>query len=1235
MIKKKRIELLFNEILYYSKIFENNSYHDHALYSLFFQFYAELFKIGINSANFTLDEIVNDIIYPSNIIFYIGKNLGIIDNIQTSQNKDDLLLIKEFHFVKYIKLYRKITKENYVNTFIIFEKLFSDFQQNLMDIEDLDYLFHFLKEIIFKYDTNYIYIEIFLLNLEMINIKKEVLNYILDKTNIELFGDLFPILDKIFYDAINDKFSFRGIQNNKNYFQFNSDIFSEINNNCIKNEDTLGEMVFFYFENKVMNELNKKEKEERNYIERNIENLRYYLQFLEKNYYDIKKGNFLSIIFAVAFLKCYIYKVIKSIQENDENFRDFDYLFKDVLKFKENSSKISPFITSIKLYILKLLIYSNGNFSDIRELDLSKFWINDFKDKLDSIEKEFGFDYMLLPIQLDTNINIYNSIIQKFFNKQNIFNDKNIIKEINNNVDILYCLFANFHFSYFYNKNYFFSQEYDNAKHYYFSEIKDNYLKDELIKKIFDYFICLETKNIYKNFNYFNYDQILSLLISARFVISIISSKNEKCLFYNLLINVKETINNNKKYFNEYYLRDFDIEINNRRNINCLTYTIINYILLSHFFFGFKLNLIKYDDIKYVNLFKELKEKNEKETTDYLMAQLFKEFLFIKKILLPLLGINNIIIFMNSLFEEINKKLLIFQIDDDDEKIISNESSIDFIVNTVLINFSNLVNEYYAKGIKPFDENNNIVDKNEIVPVSDMYDMIMEKSEFYNDKNLINEKYPLLYYLTYSNYTSLNNDFKNQYFYFNFNSSSYPLISCVLSNDDIFKIIELIPKLNEFANKVYNTLNMRYTEGEIKSKTIKDIFNYDLDEHIQMFNSIIETNYKLFDQRKKINAYSKIFEIINLPGSCMNYVYKRIIEKYNSFLSKMTLANLENIIFDKVVIMEAKENDYNFNYILINDYKITIKEKLEELSLLYSKRTRKIKDKINVYDGGKIIYDFNIIEKKLEELFIFGRKKFSEEHIEFIFSSDIFKQEFNIIKDFEKKYSQNKINDDEKKKMKEYINNIKFKDYNILNFFYELFFVFKYIIQNSSDIKMKNENDLIKYLELKKYDLTNLKNAKRHLKDYLSLNTILYFYVLVKNESFEYFTKDIQRKIKEKGIKISEEIIENIDQCLIENKIIKIENIISAMKIYILRNIKDKDIDSYLFDLNDLKNKDLWDMDIYESKEFNEEFNELVKLDKDEEDEKDVKNVVVIYLYSKIYDIEILEDSEEEEEIIL
>ena len=70
------------------------------------------------------------------------------------------------------------------------------------------------------------------------------------------------------------------------------------------------------------------------------------------------------------------------------------------------------------------------------------------------------------------------------------------------------------------------------------------------------------------------------------------------------------------------------------------------------------------------------------------------------------------------------------------------------------------------------------------------------------------------------------------------------------------------------------------------------------------------------------------------------------------------------------------------------------------------------------------------------------------------------------------------------------------------------------------------------------------------------------------------------------------------------------------MKKYILRNIKGKNEDKYLFKLNDLKDKNLWDITIFATKEFNEDFNKLIKLDMTQ------KNVV-IYLYSKIYSIDI------------
>ena len=473
----------------------------------------------------------------------------------------------------------------------------------------------------------------------------------------------------------------------------------------------------------------------------------------------------------------------------------------------------------------------------------------------------------------------------------------------------------------------------------------------------------------------------------------------------------------------------------------------------------------------------------------------------------------------------------------------------------------------------------------------------------------------------------MNDDFKNQYIYFNYDNSEYPLISSVLCEDKIFKIIEVFPNIIGFVNHVHDELNMRYTEKEINEKTIKDTCNDKLKYEITNFNNIIEVNNTLFDQYKKIDVNQKLFEIINTPGSTINYVVMKIIEIYNTFLTKMKNANIN--IFDEVIIQEAKKNDYNINCIIKNGKELTIKQKLDELILLYSKRERKRKNEkgifeINVYNGGKIIYDFSIIEKKLEEQFIFGKKIFSEEQREFIFSDEIFKQENNIIKEFKIKYPLNKITNDNKNKLMEYLNNI--NEERATNIFYELFFAFKYIIEKVPDLKFKNLKDLIKYLELKNCELKELNNAKKKLKENLSIDTILHFYEMVLNKAFNYLTKDIEKKLKNKKIYIEENITNNIDSYFDENNIIKMDTITSAMKKFILRNIMNDDSNNYLFNLEDLrKEEDLWDITIFRSKEFKDNFDKLVELNKNE-------NYVVNYLYVKIYEIEIEEEEEEDDE---
>ena len=232
--------------------------------------------------------------------------------------------------------------------------------------------------------------------------KKEVLKYILD-TNNQLYGDMLPILDIIFSQEIKEKLNFGDTKKNF-YFEFNSSVFEEINIHCLKNRDSLGELIFFYFENKIMNELDKAQKEDVYYISKKAKHFRNFVSYLEKNYNNIKENNnFLSITFVIALIKCFIYKIIKIFQENPNNI-DSSYLFGEI----NYSSKNSPFRTSIKLYIIKLIVYYNGNFSDLRNINFKQYGINEI---LDVNTKEFGFDSMFIPLNSNNEFEVYSSLI--------------------------------------------------------------------------------------------------------------------------------------------------------------------------------------------------------------------------------------------------------------------------------------------------------------------------------------------------------------------------------------------------------------------------------------------------------------------------------------------------------------------------------------------------------------------------------------------------------------------------------------------------------------------------------------------------------------------------------------------------------------------------------------------------------------------------------------------------------
>ena len=96
-------------------------------------------------------------------------------------------------------------------------------------------------------------------------------------------------------------------------------------------------------------------------------------------------------------------------------------------------------------------------------LNLNIYGLEDLGNKLNLYKKETGFDFLFIPLQLNTDIKVYNLILEKLFHQENFFNDSKIIKEVNNNIDILYCIFANFHFSRYHISAYFSSPEHNNS----------------------------------------------------------------------------------------------------------------------------------------------------------------------------------------------------------------------------------------------------------------------------------------------------------------------------------------------------------------------------------------------------------------------------------------------------------------------------------------------------------------------------------------------------------------------------------------------------------------------------------------------------------------------------------------------------------------------------------------------------------------------------------------------------
>ena len=1198
----------------------------------FQNYFKNLFEINFGFAKLE-NEFKDKIINYSKEIFMNNIDIELL-----SEEKIFILISEFFDILEQFERNGKNSPKILLTLLQYMNEFQSNYEYNKIG-NILNDLFSLIIDNINKEDSIYLLIKILIKEAKRGNktkIYEELLKLILLKKNITnyqfLYEYLSPFIDMILGKEFTECLNLNpNNEINKISVNFQSSCFS-ILENIYEDKNKIEEMLLYYLETKIATLLltNTQDNDLFDKKSRKYKYLEYFLIYLEDlvlNPHKHYRNNFLLKIYAIAYIKSFYSIQVKYLYNNCFDNMKYRNIFLELYDGKINNFKIS-----LMIYVLKLAFNLIGNIYEfayaeqfnlqnlrmifgtvIKKLKEANYYEFDYL-----FDNEYGFDFFIFPNKnIDKFITTFNYIIKnKNQNKYNEDLETNINKL--NDIDLFYCFLLNVRFSFYY-QNYSFNKNEELMK---FIEqminnkklviLKNNVLLNDILE------LLIKTEKykskILKGFNSITHDKLLSILTSFRYVLNIIQFNNKEGLLYNLLIDPKNTFNNNKQIFN-LYLTEKNKE---QRDINNLTFKIIKYIIYSHLYISYLLEKI---DLEEVNEILAIKSMNDEESS--ILLELNKEFTSIKNDL-NTLGIKNIIIFMNSIFDEITNVIKTIKINfNDEEELKKIEQNLDGIIKNKISSYKTSLDEYYTlfekiKSNKNVNENE--TDSETIYnKVILFHDILFEKSSIYDNKQIENEL-PYLSYLTYSN-TCNYEDFKNQYLIENDNKS-YPLIDCIIKENKILKIIEYIPELNNFVNEYYNKLlSMNITEEEA-NKSISYLLPNAHD--FNKINQIIKNILELFENDKfdfEIKKESKISEIINI-NSKENKIYKIynwIIDEYNKFYESMNIYEEKKKYIKEVIIQNCTENEY---ITLINNGK-TIQERLKEIITLYSKRDRINKDNtLNIYDGGKIIYNFELIEDMLENEFILCKRKFSKTQKLFIFSNRIFSNERNkILLDLNDKYPQIEINFESiKRRITPYLNN---DDENIkISLYYNCIYLIIYLMTYLKNEKFKAEETKIEYiLKLMQKENNNMNETFISLieNSYFNINQILSLHEIIEENIFDILTKKIKEKIKKDNIiNISEEKENEIKNEIINTFIIKEDILIKVLKKYIIRyylgNMSGDNniINNIKFD--DIFNRiDIWDKIIFTNEKFNDDKNKLCSINEE--------NCLLYYLFMEIFNI--------------
>lgn len=655
------------------------------------------------------------------------------------------------------------------------------------------------------------------------------------------------------------------------------------------------------------------------------------------------------------------------------------------------------------------------------------------------------------------------------------------------------------------------------------------------------------------------------------------------------------------------------------REMDNLTYRVMNFILYSHIFYSYLLNILSENEIKFFLI-------NNMDLYDILE----NDWTILEKLIRNYENIEDMQQFINIIYYILENEL------NNCEKIFDTKEKRDLYekqINNKINNLLNINKINLEELQKNYEENLKLLklDKKSI------YILINEKT-YAEDKEYIED--PCLKDLQYFMLSNCPDSklLKEKIKFINDKEKKYPLLNQILFNKQRIEYLQNLPTINKVCNLLLQKYSFNITRKEAKTtmfskekdSIINDFFGFN-ENSKNKFNNLMEKYTKCWNNIKyNSNKYlcgkeMNIHEIINYEEELLaNYLVDDGELNYGMYLASayQNFIEEENIFIDNISKVVDKNDTLHQNYIkqLNKEIRVQDAEQKDIPELCSDIKLQEIINECSMrkcfnYDGN-IIYnnyyeidiDLNRIEEFLCELYLPGIKRFKVDDISFItYKYEGFRgKNSQILTNYQEKYIPKKLINEEITKIFEFIENENSKEK------YEFLFDLQKIINYIQNENYENEhkvNDIIKkmpsiiHLSEKIRNFFNNNDISIKKDDIeinlFTVNSLIEFYLLFEHlcwdEIRQNINKDYNKKLTEKQINELESYFKENNN----NRIITKINLSTAIRRFISkylsgdREVIEKNENNDL--ILELKRADLWDYSFVFHPYFEEEMEKIKK----------------------------------------